>query len=114
MPNMKFYFPSKYAKSRSACRTYFYNVWNTLHPNEVRDVIDHANKQRFTISNEQVQEEAIIITDEWKREIDSYPFISKKKGKMSSLLKKKSKIIKVKKDRKTYEAFDFSKRMRAS
>ena len=35
------------------------------------------------------------------------PFISKHKGKMSALLKRKSKILKIKNPRKTYPAYDF-------
>jgi len=110
MPGMSKYFPSKYAKSRQADRSYFYNVWNTLYPEEVKEVINFANKQRFTITEEKARDESIIITEDWKKEIAQYPFISKKKGKMSALLKKKSKILTIKKDRKTYPAFDFQKR----
>jgi len=55
-----------------------------------------------------------LITDDWKKEIASLPFVSKKKGRMSALLKQKSKIIKIKKDRKKYPAFDFKKRLRTS
>ena len=40
------------------------------------------------------------------------PFISKQKGRMSHLLKNKAKIVTVRKDRKTYDAFDFDKRRR--
>ena len=42
-PGMSLYFPDKYPKGRSCCRDYMYNVWNTLHPNDVKTVIDHAN-----------------------------------------------------------------------
>ena len=40
------------------------------------------------------------------------PFVSKQKGRMSALLKQKSKVITVKKERVTYDAFDFDKRPR--
>ncbi len=76
-------------------------------------MISHANKQRYTITSEKAEDEAINITDRWKKEIDSMPFISKHKGKMSSLLKKKSKVLTIKKERKTFKAFDFKKRLRS-
>ena len=87
MSGMKKYFPDKYAKSRQCDRSYFYNVWNSLYPEEVKEVINYANRQRFTISEEKARDESIVITDDWKKEIAEYPFISKKKGKMSALLK---------------------------
>ena len=40
------------------------------------------------------------------------PFISKTKGRMSHLLKQKSKIITVRRERKTYEPLDLDKRVR--
>jgi hypothetical protein len=38
------------------------------------------------------------------------PFVSKVKGKMSALLKQKSKIQAVRKERVTYDAFDFTQK----
>jgi len=81
------YFPDKYAKSRQCDRSYFYNVLNSLYPEEVKEVINHANRQRFTITEEKARDESIVITNDWKKEIAEYPYISKKKGKMSALLK---------------------------
>ena len=83
-----------------------------MYPEEVKEVINYANKQRFTITEEKARDESIIITEDWKKEIAEYPFISKKKGRMSALLKQKSKIIRVKKPRKIFPAYDFKKRMR--
>ena len=40
------------------------------------------------------------------------PFTSKTKGRMSMLLKQKSKVNAVPKERITYPAYDFEKRMR--
>jgi|ETNmetMinimDraft_14_1059893.scaffolds.fasta_scaffold44954_1 hypothetical protein len=45
-------------------------------------------------------------------ELDSMPFVSKQKGRMSALLKQKSKVNAVQKPRVTYDAFDFEKRAR--
>ena len=59
------YFPDTLPKGCQIDRSYFYNIWNTQYPEQVKDVIDHANKQRYTISSEKAQENAIIISDEW-------------------------------------------------
>ena len=64
-----------------------YNVWNTKYPDDVRDVIAHANTVRYSVTAEKVKDETILITQEWQREIESLPFLSKQKGKMSHLLK---------------------------
>ena len=36
-----------------------------------------CNNQRFSIQNEQVKDETIMITESWKNELESMPFISK-------------------------------------
>lgn len=112
LPKMDRYFPSKYPKGRQCCRSYMYNVWNTLHPDDVNEVIMYANRQRYDISAEKVKQESIIITDKWMQELEALPFISKQKGRMSALLKQKSKVQAVPKDRVQYEPFDFQKRAR--
>ena len=77
MPGMAELFPDKYPKGRQCCRTYMYNVWNTLYPEDVMAVINHANSQRFSIQNDQMKEDSIMITEAWKQELQSMPFISK-------------------------------------
>ncbi len=89
---MKPYFPDEFPKGCQCDRSYFYNVWNTMYPDQVKETIEHANAQRYTISNEEAEQNAITITDEWQEELKSMPFISKQKGRMSALLKAKSKI----------------------
>ena len=41
---MKDFFPAKFPKGLQCDKAYFYNVWNTLYPDQVKKVIDHANK----------------------------------------------------------------------
>ena len=36
------YFPDKYPKGRQCDREYMFNVVNTLHPNVVQEVVNHA------------------------------------------------------------------------
>ena len=89
---MKDYFPSKYPKGLQCDKSYFYNIWNTLYQDQVAEVIKYANSQRFTVSNDDKVQNSICISAEWQKELDSMPFISKQKGRMSALLKTKSVI----------------------
>ena len=107
MEGMERYFPSKYPKGTQCDKGYLYNVWNSLHPEVVKNVIDHANSQRFAMTAEKVKQESINITEGWQQELDSLPFVSKQKGRMSALLKEKSVIVQKRKDRVTYGAYNF-------
>ena len=40
---MSDYFPETYPKGAQCDRTYMYNIWNTLYPEDVEQVINHAN-----------------------------------------------------------------------
>ena len=84
-----------------------YNIWNTLYPEDVAEVINYANGLRYSIDTEAEKDNNILITDEWQKELNSLPFKSKQKGRMSLLLKVKSKLIEERKERKTYPAYDF-------
>ena len=42
-----------------------YNVWNTIYPEDVKEVIAHANKNRFAVDAVKVKENTILITEEW-------------------------------------------------
>ena len=46
------YFPDSYPKGRVCCREYMYNVWNTIHPEDVQEVLKYANSQRHAIDSE--------------------------------------------------------------
>ena len=41
-PGMAQYFPDSFPKGRQVDKTYFYVVWNTLHPDQVSAAIKHA------------------------------------------------------------------------
>ena len=45
-------FPDKYPKGKGPPRDYFFNVLNTLHPEYLQNVMNHANKQRHTSEGE--------------------------------------------------------------
>jgi hypothetical protein len=69
----------------------------------VAEIIKHANAQRYTVASEDVQQNSIKIADEWQEQLESMPFFSKQKGRMSALLKMKSKIATKKKPRVQYQ-----------
>ena len=64
------------------------------------------------MKNDNVADNSIQMTEQWAEELADLPFVSKQRGRMSFLLKKKSKIDVERKDRVTYEAYDVSKRPR--
>ena len=115
-PTVKKYFPDKFPKGKTCDRSYMYNVWNTVCPDDVEKVLRHANDVRYSLKSDKVKENTIIVTDEWQQELASMPFTSKQKGRMSALLKQKSKVGAIMKNRISYDAFDFKpeKRMRDS
>ena len=59
------YFPDKLPKGRNPGREYFFNILNTLKPEYLAHLIEHASKQRYTGANEDRKNETIEITDEW-------------------------------------------------
>ena len=48
------YFPDTLPKGRQMDKTYMYNVWNTMHPDQVKGVIEHANEVRYGAKNKRV------------------------------------------------------------
>ena len=69
-----------------------FNTWNSIHPDQVKEVIDYANQVRFGLDNEKVKEDSILMTKEWEDELKDMPFFSKQKGRFVALLKRKSKV----------------------
>ena len=54
------------------------------------------------------------MTEEWAEELKQMPFASKQKGRMCALLKAKSKVGGISRERKQYEVLDISKKFRTS
>jgi len=59
-----------------------------------------------------VKDNCIKITEAWQKELEMMPFVSKQKGRMSALLKQKSKIGVAVKPRTKYEVLDFDKKIK--
>ena len=55
-PGMADFSPDKFPIGRTCSREYMYNVWNTVHPKDVEEVINYANSQRYSIQGEKVKE----------------------------------------------------------
>ena len=72
---VKDYFPSQYAKGRQCDRDYMFNVANTLHNDVVKEIVEHALKQRHAINIDRVTDESILMNDYWKDELKSLPVV---------------------------------------
>ena len=68
-----------------------FNVWNTKNPDHVKQVLDHTNHLRYATIGKRLKEDTIKISERWKSEIKEMPFVSKKNGRMTHLLKAKNK-----------------------
>ena len=44
MEGMADYFPDSYSKEKTCEKSYMYNVWNTIEPADVKEVIEHAGR----------------------------------------------------------------------
>ena len=76
LDGVKDYFPSKYARGRQCDRDYMFNVANTLHNDVVKELVEHALKQRHAINIDRVKGESILMNDYWKDELKSLPVVS--------------------------------------
>ena len=47
-------------------------VWNTLYPEQVKSTLNHARSQRYSVENEDVQNEKIEIDQDWKEELQNW------------------------------------------
>jgi hypothetical protein len=74
---MALYFPSNYAKGRQCDREYLFNIANTLHPDVIKELFQHAHNHRYSVSGEKQAQESIIVSNEWADELKSMPFFSK-------------------------------------
>ena len=63
--NVNVYLPSKLPKGKLPDRSYFFNVLNTVYEDRVSAMIAHANKIRFEAAQDGIQEETVLVTDEW-------------------------------------------------
>ena len=59
------YFPSKLPKQRLPCRSYFFNILNTLMDPYLTEIMKHASLMRNSAVNEAMADQTIEVTDDW-------------------------------------------------
>lgn len=67
--NFLMYMPSHISESRLPSADYFYAILNTLYPELMNSMIEHANKVRNLKTEEEAKEETILISKEWMDEL---------------------------------------------
>ena len=72
------YFPSVYPKGKGPPREYFFNVLNTVMPEYLAKILDHANKERMAADGQKMQSEAIHISPYWEEQLKAMPYLSSK------------------------------------
>ena len=72
------FFPDKFAEGKGPGREYFFNVVNTVLPDFLKQMLDHANKQRMTAEGEKGQAESIQISQFWEEQLKAMPYLSRK------------------------------------
>ena len=73
---MMSYLPDKYPAGKAPPREYFFNILNTIHPEYLEKVMQHASKQRMTTEGEAMQQQSIKISDFWAEKLGEMPFLS--------------------------------------
>ena len=72
------YFPDEFPKGKGPPREYFFNVLNTLQPDFLKQLLDHANKLRMTSAGEKGLKESIQISQYWEEQLKAMPYLSRK------------------------------------
>ena len=70
------YFQDKYPDDKGPNHDYFFNILNTVYPDYLQQVTEHASKQRFTAEGEDMKDQTIRVSDKWYDELSRMPFIS--------------------------------------
>jgi len=53
-----------------------FNVANTIHGDVVKKLVEHALNERHDIKSDSKKDESILLTEHWKDELKSLPFVS--------------------------------------
>ena len=77
-PEIMIYLPATLPKGKLPERTYFFNVFNTVHHERLVKIIEHANKQRFASMDPDMVEDTIEVSNHWWEELNRLPFFSRK------------------------------------
>ena len=77
-PEVMKYLQDAYPKGRYPDREYFFTVLNTVHPEYVREMIEHANRQRFAADGQANERKTVGVSEEWWENLIKMPFTSRK------------------------------------
>ena len=69
------YMPPKLMKGRQIDKVYFWNCVHTLHPEELESMMQYANAQRNSVSDQANQDDSIRLTNEMYEAMKKYPWI---------------------------------------
>ena len=72
------YVPDEYFENKTPDRAYLMNIVNTLYPDYMEQIINHAAQQRFGKEHKDDKEHKIFTTDKWMSELSQLPFYSSK------------------------------------
>ena len=72
------FFPDKLPKGRLPERVYFFNILNTVQEDYVAQLLDFANRQRNDIVGQRMQEQTMVISEDWYEKLNAVPFVSSK------------------------------------
>ena len=75
--DISLYFDDDFPEGKYPARDYFFNVLNTIHPEFLRQVIDHANNMRHGAAGLREKAEVIDISEEWLQKLGEFPFKSR-------------------------------------
>ena len=70
------YIPDITMESRIPARDYFWNILNTVRPEYVKNVIEHANNLRMKANDETKPDEYIEVSAAWWSKLTAVPFVS--------------------------------------
>ena len=72
------YFKDEWVNDTQEVRKeYFFNVLNTLYPEYLPNLIKHAANTRFSGQLKTDEEETILCTNDWARELQEHPYFSR-------------------------------------
>ena len=83
--NFMAYMPDHLPKGKLPDRTYFFNVMNTLYEDRVQQMIEHANRVRFESSKAGIEEEEVLVSEEWWNKLNLMPYFSCKSTSLLTL-----------------------------
>ena len=79
------FLPDECLKKKLPDRSFLMNLINTQHTEYLRQIVQHAQAQRFGQLHDEDQNNKIVITEEWLNELQAHPYSSSKLNLMFAL-----------------------------